>query len=1674
MVEPVEDFANFVRDKQTQNALEQTSFDQDADEKKAAHSISIAKVFNTHPETVYNDYDHFVQSEKSNLLGNLLDRNASLRDYVLSDPMASKVSKDDWHNLDNVSRAASPLTEPYEEELIPPGLSPAQWKRMGSAFIDTFKQAWDEESQNFWALLGHPKEGIPLEPYGRFTVQGDRPWEKQIQAAKDYQKRLQEPSWDENILSFVKSTGDLIFSPITAPAAAITGPLSEAIEEATGVPKDDAEALMNASLIAFGLRHAMKEYGAMPKSFKGRPRMVLPPELEKMVMGVESLVDRQEAFIRAGEGLAPGLNALTDSILSGEAHANEKILEEVVKAGDKTNTKELSPPQLAKFIDIVTKNQTAGIKYDTAAELYKEGERPTPGDGILGDLEGAAKQFDENANDGRDITVSTGEFSKLTPEIREKLRGNVRIGNARTVEEAKRLKDPEYKARAEVEPRPPVEGWAPKDVAERNSRIRDDIEDTSGLRPIRGPARKEAIEEAVAGAKPDEVPEIFGPGIISKVTQARINKAIKRLQQQKIDAVEKEELSERKRQMGKDWKEKSVKERIEVAEEFKDNPVYRFIRFMTHGEIADQKLSFRPKIDPKYVWPEHQEQLPPHWFKEGGMNPDQLAEMFLYKDGHSLMNDLADYHRDRGSLTNRQYLDKKIKAEVDRRMHLKYGEPDDQALERIRDEALSAANVGVVSEEVFRFHEAANAIDPSVDPPLSKTNLAAIAHEKVRGMKVTETSLKGLLREAGQMYRDTEDAHWAGKTVEAYRLAQNWRMQIEIAKQARDIQKQDRALTRTYDRTKGAKPSGIDPQHALVLQHIYRRLGLETELTEGQINEGLAAVNFTSLRDFFKGMESRFTSADGTQRSGLPSQEEVEVEHRGVIPPYDRLLDPNNVFNKRKDWTVGEMQAISRAVQAVDKIGREYNVIKSGVERATRTFVINALDAQSANMSRKTPIDQTAGPLQKNYFKFRTMLIGALKWEYISQRFDQFAKNGPFTKWIMSQLNAAAGERELRERELNREFGNAVKPFMGTGDGKVDFRRNVDNNVFHHPRQWEYTDEGKSYIPEGVEPEWPMTEEHVVATILHWLDPGAREKMLKGYKVSEEDVYGWLKQVSRKEHWDLADSIAKFYERLYKEENAVNMRLTGVAIPRVPLRDVESPYGVRQGRYWSISYDKSVSSRQEFIKHPSTDLIDGDVGLHRERDENFAAPVRLDLDVLVNQFKRRLDYISWKEPLYNVGKLARDPRFQKLIETRLGSHYMNSFEDFLTDIAGRNGQDARSAAQFKNIMNDVLRNWIKMEVLFNIPTITKHVASLAGAGMKEAGPKFFRDLLPADWLASMKDIHAADGNTTSINRDFMLNGDPTIDYAGSKEMKLRRRSYGDNLDFGIPEAFGKVGGWRRAVEIHRHLGSLPFQAADNFFSSTTWTTVFKDAAREQMEKGLSWKDAVHEASNIADTAVRKAHGSLQITNMAEIMRQTDPGTKSSMALMGFWNNVLNNLYLASARLKDVATLKRRGQVGKDLLSITADYSSYLFWPIAVEAAMDPVCGEDEHYYEAKCFAKTVGHGVAGFVPGGREITHALMHGRSPSGGLFSTLGTTGGIQEIYAHLYGNKEGDDIDWGKIGRTGLVMGSWASGLGGGNQAGRAWQLYWDQVHGEKRAPETPGEWMEMAIKQRSPKD
>ena len=1690
MADPTTDFGEYLRQRQSQQALEQAVVDQDADKKQAAHSVALSQVFNMPAEDIYGNYRHFVQDQKAAVMENLLGRNEFVRKWINNDPMVTKVGKDDWANIDQFTEALAPLSVGFGGEVY---ADAPFTRRIVAGTWNYLKQAWTETAESGGAMIGQPRF-VPEIPYGQFPVHGDRPWGQQIEEAEKERKRLANPPWLEytgdwahpvqgKFWSLDSALINLIASPIMAPYQAARDEIAEQIEERTGFDKETSKLIMDILSLGFAYWQTWRSTDRPWNLFKTQGmREMLPEELQRAALGMSDFLERQEVFLKAGENPKAGLDKITDKLMEAEAKINAETIEEGIKAGEKTEVKELSSQQLADLARIISE-QDVSLPYEVAAKLYEGVVRPFPGDQLFGDIPGFAEQFVRNRELEDPIRFSHGELQRLKPEMWRKVKEYISLGDGISIEEGKAASDPARQARQQRPPRMVIEGWGPEEVVERRTRAQEDVEDAAGLRPLRGQPKtpEELVKEGFEGVRP-EVPNLFAPEVlVSKVREKQMLRALKEWTNKKLNAKQRQLIAERKRRDTPEWHENLEKEEAQVREDLQNTPIWRFTWFMNSSELAGKKVP-RPRLDPAYVWPSQQEHLPKTWMKEGGLKPSEVADLFGYHDGYSLMEDATDFYRKKGSMSVSQFFEKRVKDERDLRMQMKYGEPEDLALERIRGEALSIATRNLIDEETFQLHQLALGVDPTSEPPVSRGNLESMAYEKLKGMKVRETTLQSLFSEAGKLFRATEDAHYAKDPVKAYKLAQKRRLAVEVARQAKEVQKEKASFERIYTRTRKREPTALKSSegapYAMYLHDLWRRMGRAIERTSEDLDAALAESG-RNIGDFGKDHEFKWVDNDNVPHEGLPGQEETETPRLPNLPVYNKLKDPRYVPTKEKDMTVAEFRGLSGTAHALYKLGSDAHKVGREVERTFLHSAVAEMDAQTSRMTEKGKWEESPGPLEKAFQNIRVMKVGMQKWEFMGTRIDRFESDGPFTRYIMGPLDRMAGEGAALAKERAREFLKVIRPrTVDRGPkqwlphpGKVDLRAPVENTFLHHPDKWVWV-EGKPHLPDGP-PAWKLDEENLVTALAYWMDPGSRKAMVDGFMTQEHEWANWFTKVSKPYHWDLARQLSKFIGGMYAEESATHRRMTGTSIPRVPLKDVMTPFKnpdgtpkMMEGGYWPISYDRAISFPAGFIDHPTVVMELADDGFTRPRTGSNA-PVRLDLSNLRWQIMRRIDYVTWAEGLVDMQKFSKDGKFNQIIRTRLGEHYMKSFNDFIADIAGRNGYSSAAAGKGRDFLNGVINRWINMEVWGNIPTILKHGGTAAWFALKEAGWKV--PIEAAEYLMGINNLKVAPEHTMRMNKKWMYEGDPDIGFPGNRELQSRRRWFGDNPSTVVDYALGRWGPMDIGREYHNYWGMLPFQVIDNFFSELTYITTFKNAVREQMEKGLGWKDAVFAADEYAGKMVRKAHGSLKTTNRSEYMRQRDPAFKDMLKLFGFWNNVTNNLYLTTTKAADVITGKRKDKdLLKDLQSISADYVTYMIWPMLWENLIAPVCGPKEYQWSAGCLAKEVTHGVAGFFPMGREISWALLGHDMRLGGMMGSL-PSGAAVELSKAVRGEKKWKELDPGLMGRFGLMGISWASRFGGGNQLGRAWQFYWDERSGKQPRPRTPREWADAFVHQ-----
>lgn len=376
----------------------------DADPEKAARALTLSKVNGIPASLLIDDIDELEKQEKANVSAELVGANPSLATYVASDPMAPRISNDDYGNLDAVSESVGKLTgtkgflSALNKALEDSGL----YQPAGSWMLrDEKSRKWVAENplgSAGWAVLGLPVEagmgiltaGVTVPVYllaeGYRQLTGD---ERATRVGEQMNAALQDPG-------LLASLG----LPIANPMAMV-----RPINPRTGVTYTRRDA------VEFNRSFQEAVEGAGPWVQAGvEPPRYLHPELD-------NLKAAQNDF---------DLDLLTDA----------------TRDAQKSATRERSPEMFADFIR-QHGDATISIDADAVRALYGD-KPPALDDNILGWVPRIKEQLDAAWQFGGDIEIPLSEWlARVDPQMMQVFKDDIRVrpGNI-TKREAELGKEP--------------------------------------------------------------------------------------------------------------------------------------------------------------------------------------------------------------------------------------------------------------------------------------------------------------------------------------------------------------------------------------------------------------------------------------------------------------------------------------------------------------------------------------------------------------------------------------------------------------------------------------------------------------------------------------------------------------------------------------------------------------------------------------------------------------------------------------------------------------------------------------------------------------------------------------------------------------------------------------------------------------------------------------------------------------------------------------------------------------------------------------------------------------------------------------------------------------------------------------------------------------------------------
>jgi hypothetical protein len=917
--------------------------------------------------------------------------------------------------------------------------------------------------------------------------------------------------------------------------------------------------------------------------------------------------------------------------------------------------------------------------------------------------------------------------------------------------------------------------------------------------------------------------------------------------------------AEKTREQTKEWKANRKALRVEVADSIKQRPDVAADLFFGSGELYGKKVPLGSvKMDASKLTDVQKAALPRGYYGEHGFAPDDVAGMFGYGSGDSMVEALANYNVAKtaaGKMSAKDFVSRVTDTETDRQMAAKYGNLENNIIDSAKLQATNEVQQDALHMEVEKF---------AAEHGVTFGNKAEVRQQlldQFAKMPIGSVKSDQYLRAAGKAGRLIESGLLHGKPQEAFaaKLQQYYATVLahEAAKlEAKELPKFDKLtkkFTKAFDPTKS---TGIDAEYSLFIRDILSRVGRKYGMSVQGLEQGIAKSGYTDLGDFV------------AKTNALYGMSGVE------LPVADFLKDPT--FRKDfKQLTVEEFRGLNDSVTALNTFGRNVDKVTREGEKVERKDWVQKAGEQLSNKFKPQDLGATGKP-----GVVRTYFASLMNMETLFGRFDGRDAEGLFTKMFVYPGARAANAKDT----LMREYSKGLK--------EAGVIKDADKKLV-----------SPLIDPRTKKPVTDFTRENL-ATIISNMGNDYNWKVLtKGWDIDPDVLWKWVEANSTVEDVQRAQKIGELFNRAKGESDNVYRNMYGVAPQDIQVRPF-TMHGVNfDGWYHPIIYDPIRSklsklttgdpSKNEFenfwpsVANPYTKKRTGNVDV-----------ISLSQSMVPIKLNQMLHDIAFREFVHESAKVVRDDGFRNHVSTYYGPEYVDTIDTWLSRVAGNASFNDNAMAMATRLSNQIRGNVVSTYIAFSPTTIQKHGLTAAVMSAKEVGTKKFSRVLAE--VAADSLYHA----TMDLFGKGQGLGDTLWQFVrkNSEEIQRRDRNFEQTLGGQMDLTLGKSTLRQRIIE----LGSKGVAFSDMVSAVPTWLAKYREAMDESADIGR--------ATDLADRAVRRAHGSTAITNQPTIVSHTNPLSPWLTTIYGFFGTNMQRRFEIAHDINDAFKLGKSGDI----------------------------------------------------------------------------------------------------------------------------------------------------------------
>ena len=972
----------------------------------------------------------------------------------------------------------------------------------------------------------------------------------------------------------------------------------------------------------------------------------------------------------------------------------------------------------------------------------------------------------------------------------------------------------------------------------------------------------------------------------------------------------------------------------------------------------------------------------------GAMSPDELAPFLGIDSGKDLIERLMQIEATRREMVQkgdkRSVATARIAEETAQRMNERYGDPlndgtiEQEAMAAIHSDkqaALMSYELGILARKLG--HTGTITWDD-----IKNWAATAIGDKSVRD----GTRAQQYLRAERQAGRKIEQALIKGDDLAAFKARQdqmvNHALFMEATKAAEEVDSARKLMNRYASAAtlKNMDQDYLDQIHTLL------------EGFEFQTRSGVLLAERKAYETFVaEQKEAGVTIVPLIKGFGLTNYQDMKIDElRGLVD------------------TIKQIAALGRDVKKVEIDGqkRELDAVLTEVEV---TAAKGPQRGTSQSVRGKSDIEISLGGAQ-HFARIGNALL--MKVERLMEFADgDKTGRGIFTRAVYKPMAKADGDKNDRLTQLGKEF-KALYDIVPWEQRKRWHERHATPEVG-----------GK------------LRKEEIIVAALNMGNESNLDKLTRGNQWDEDATRAMVNKHLTREEWQFVVASWRLLESYWPEYSAMLRDVEGVAPPKIEPLQVVTPFGVEQGGYFPVDYDRRESLAAQRVGEARDASLD--IGMSTSQTfsipntragaankrTGFAAPVTLDLSIMGKHLEEVIHDITHRRAVRDVYKVINNDRFREALRSRLGPEYEEHLLPWLRRVssaAKRNNAELKAA--------DSVMRWLRVNTTITAMglRVSTGVQQVSGyiLSMQRLGTKYMLKGM-AEYFVNIPRA-----------RDTV--------YEMSAFMRNRANNYERDTKAAVDKHKGKSA-WKQGYVRWAFRGIALMDLA---VSIPTW----QGAYMKGLAEGLTEADAIY----YADKMVRDTQGSGSTLDMAPVQDGTE-----AMKLGTMFYSFLNVYYNAQQGIiEDVRNATTFTEYA-DAFWQTALLMGFSTIVAALLAGQGPGDDEDPLYWGLR----QVGFGAFSGIPLARDAANTLMRefGGQPTGGfkMSPAQGPIEGSMRLVRDLIKMAGGDEPSNNVIKNTFNVLG-FVTGTPGGQPGVTAQFLYDSLVDGSEN-PENIQEWL-----------